>query len=105
MGSVEQLVSEAAVADGSTGRPWSFVQWKGTELCMDFTCVCGRSGHIDDSFCYFLRCPSCERVYELAPVVSVREVPTYGGIEWESTVKELNDPRSEEHTSELQSPY
>lgn len=91
MAPFETLVPESVVADGQEGRPRSFVQWKGTDLCMDFTCVCGQGGHIDDDFVYFLRCPSCARVYELAPVVSVREIPTYEGIEWEPTVKEIMD--------------
>lgn len=49
-----------------------FIQWKGTEVCMDFTCPCGAEGHVDASFAYFVHCPSCDTVFELGTQVIVK---------------------------------
>jgi hypothetical protein len=42
-----------------------FVQWKGTDVCLDLNCLCGYHGHFDGDFAYFLRCGSCGRTYEM----------------------------------------
>ena len=36
-----------------------FIQWKGTDVCLDFYCECGASGHLDGDFAYGLRCAEC----------------------------------------------
>jgi hypothetical protein len=40
-----------------------WIQWKGTEVCMDIHCVCGNFGHFDGDFFYTYECPSCHRKY------------------------------------------
>ena len=45
------------------GKPHGFIQWKGTDVCMDFYCKCGHLSHIDGDFAYFVKCPKCETVY------------------------------------------
>lgn len=55
-------------------KPDFFLQWKGTDACLDFNCVCGHHSHIDDYFCYYVRCPNCKRVYELSPQIDSREL-------------------------------
>lgn len=47
------------------GVPHGWVQWKGTNVCMDIHCVCGYLSHIDAAFCYYLECPSCHQIYEV----------------------------------------
>jgi hypothetical protein len=42
-----------------------FVQWKGTDVCLDFHCQCGYHAHFDGDFAYQLRCVRCERVFEM----------------------------------------
>lgn len=42
-----------------------FVQWKGTEACLDLHCLCGYHGHFDGLFAYFVGCGQCGRVYEM----------------------------------------
>ena len=37
--------------------PYAFIQWKGTNVCMDCFCVCGEDMHIDSSFAYAVMCP------------------------------------------------
>jgi len=52
--------------DYSTIRGTSvFVQWKGTDVCLDFTCECGAGGHFDGEFAYQLRCSACSRVWDM----------------------------------------
>lgn len=46
-----------------------FIQWKGTKVCLDFTCPCGASGHLDESFAYFIHCPGCGAVYQMGTQV------------------------------------
>lgn len=37
-------------------EPNAFVQYKGTDICLDFTCTCGEVGHFDGYFAYVLKC-------------------------------------------------
>ena len=43
----------------------AFVQWKGTDLCMDFLCVCGAKCHFDGYFANLVECPHCARQWEM----------------------------------------
>lgn len=72
---LEERFRDAVIADGRDGRPDAFVQWKGTDLCMDFVCVCGVTSHVDGYFCYAVQCANCDRRFRLAPTVLVDEVP------------------------------
>lgn len=45
------------------GEPHGWIQWKGTDVCMDIHCRCGAFSHIDDSFAYHVKCPICGTVY------------------------------------------
>ena len=56
------------------GQPHGWIQWKATEVCMDFVCSCGNSGHIDAGFVYFVRCERCGRVYRLPGYVEAVEL-------------------------------
>lgn len=44
-------------------KPHGWIQWKGTDVCMDIHCSCGALTHIDDDFCYVIQCPECKRVW------------------------------------------
>lgn len=46
-------------------RPGAFIQWKGTDACLDLYCVCGSQDHFDGFFAYRWRCGACGRVYVL----------------------------------------
>jgi hypothetical protein len=56
-------------------RPATFIQWKGTNVCMDFYCVCGEQFHLDAMFAYAVQCPHCDRRYEMSTNIEVREMP------------------------------
>lgn len=45
------------------GQPHGWIQWKGTDVCMDLHCECGDLSHVDGSFCYHVKCPNCGAVY------------------------------------------
>lgn len=56
-----------------------FIQWKGTDLCIDFQCPCeseenAYAGHFDGYFAYYLQCPSCGAVYEMGTQVKARRL-------------------------------
>jgi len=55
--------------------PNGWIQWKGTNVCMDFTCACGKGAHIDQYFAYFILCPHCGRIYEANGYVEMIERP------------------------------
>lgn len=55
-------------------RPSAFIQWKGTNVCMDCYCLCGWHFHIDAEFAYAVQCPQCNRRYEMSAVIEMREI-------------------------------
>ena len=42
-----------------------WLQWKGTEACIDLHCECGEHWHEDAMFLYFVSCPKCGKRYAL----------------------------------------
>ena len=44
--------------------PHGWIQWKGTDVCIDIHCTCGESTHIDGDFMYHIQCPHCKQIYE-----------------------------------------
>jgi hypothetical protein len=54
--------------------PSAFIQWKGTDVCMDCFCLCGRGFHVDAEFAYAVKCPHCGRTYEMSAMIEMREV-------------------------------
>ena len=44
------------------GKSYGWIQWKGTQVCLDIHCICGLSGHIDRDFVYYIEC-KCGRFY------------------------------------------
>lgn len=49
--------------------PYAFIQWKGTDVCLDWHCACGEQYHLDASFLYAVQCGACQCVYALEPFV------------------------------------
>lgn len=50
----------------------AFIQWKGTDVCMDFRCNCGWHNHYDAYFAYEVECFQCGEVY--APSCNVEMI-------------------------------
>jgi hypothetical protein len=60
------------------GLPHGWIQWKGTEVCMDVHCSCGELSHVDGEFAYNVMCPRCGRVYMVnghVELIELQEVP------------------------------
>lgn len=47
----------------SKETPHGWIQWKGTNVCMDIKCVCGKLSHVDSEFAYYIKCVECNRVF------------------------------------------
>lgn len=46
------------------GQPMStYIQWKGTDLCMDWFCENGHHNHFDGYFAYEIKCEDCGAKY------------------------------------------
>lgn len=42
-----------------THNAHGWIQWKGTDVCMDVHCKCGEHSHLDAEFAYYIKCPKC----------------------------------------------
>lgn len=50
--------------DPTPKGPHGWIQWKGTQPCIDLHCACGYHGHVDhDFFFYHYQCPKCKAKY------------------------------------------
>lgn len=54
--------------------PHGWIQWKGTNVCIDLQCKCGHQGHVDAEFFYHYRCPICKASYAVGKVVKLIEL-------------------------------
>lgn len=48
-----------------------WIQWKGTDVCIDLHCKCGFLGHFDGDFLYFYECPQCHAKYAVGQIVKL----------------------------------
>lgn len=46
-------------------KPSAFVQWKNTNVCMDFHCDCGAHCHFDGYFANAVKCQHCQAEWEM----------------------------------------
>lgn len=56
-------------------NPHVFIQWKGTDACLDIRCPCGAASHYDGDFAYAVRCPQCKQVWILGCYVQLYPLP------------------------------
>lgn len=50
----------------------TFIQWKGTDVCMDiYWPCCDAQTHIDGDFAYSVKCPYCQTIYKLGNEVTL----------------------------------
>lgn len=55
------------------GLAHTFLQWKGTNACLDFKCSCGRMAHFDGYFAYVLECGYCGIKWEMPYILFPRQ--------------------------------
>lgn len=73
----DQISLDCSVPEPGEGHAW--IQWKGTEVCMDVHCRCGHHGHVDAEFAYFYKCPKCHITFCVGQ--TVRLYPIAAGCE------------------------
>ena len=54
--------------------PHGWIQFKGTELCLDVHCECGEISHIDSDFVYYVECGYCGIIYELSGFIEFNKI-------------------------------
>jgi len=57
---------------GDIAHGW--IQWKGTEVCMDIHCDCGELTHVDGDFAYVIICGACGKKYFVNGHVELIEI-------------------------------
>lgn len=63
MKSAKDKLEAWLIQDKKEGQPHGWIQWKGTDVCMDIHCKCGCHSHVDAEFAYHVKCPECGAVY------------------------------------------
>lgn len=62
--------------DTQLKNPRGWIQWKGTDVCIDLHCDCGFEGHIDAGFFYHYECPSCKTKYAVGQNIKLIKLTT-----------------------------
>lgn len=68
--------------------PHGWIQWKGTDVCMDVYCACGAHTHVDAEFTYHIMCSACGKWWHVSPYVrlveataeDVKDIDDLGGL-------------------------
>ena len=60
--------------EAAKGTPHGWIQWKGTDVCIDLHCACGDHGHVDADFFYGYECAHCGRKYAVGQIVRLIEL-------------------------------
>lgn len=63
----DSVYSQDNLPSGSHG----WIQWKGTDVCIDLHCRCGHHGHFDGEFLYFYECRGCGAKYAVGQYVKL----------------------------------
>jgi len=81
-------------------EPHAFIQWKGTDVCMDFWCDCGAHCHFDGYFAYAVRCPHCKTIWQMPSHLFPRKADdhTYPGHVENAQNMEPDEDQSDEVT-------
>lgn len=80
-------------------KPHAFIQWKGTDLCMDFSCECGAMCHFDGMFAYTVKCPHCGTVWEMPTILFPRKASEKTHAYWRDNAQRLEP--DEDHSDEV----
>jgi hypothetical protein len=69
----EREILERCMGVDHTDAPaeHGWIQWKGTDVCIDLHCECGELGHFDGEHLYFWRCGKCKKAYYVGQVVKL----------------------------------
>ena len=67
----KQFYDEVYGQDNPKDGAHGWIQWKGTNVCIDIHCRCGRLGHFDGDSFYHYRCPGCGQAYAVGQNVKL----------------------------------
>lgn len=76
---MERLEQKPFDLSAAQPTPHCFIQWKGTDVCMDLHCECGQHIHIDAEFAYAVQCVKCETIWEMPSHIYPRRVKEWNG--------------------------
>ena len=71
---MSDLYDQIYARDNPQGDAHGWIQWKGTDACIDLHCKCGAHLHFDGYFLYHFKCPHCERSYAVGQTVALIEM-------------------------------
>lgn len=71
---MENFYQQVYSRDNPKGEAHGWIQWKGTDACIDLHCKCGYHGHFDGYFLYHYKCPICGTKYALGENVKLIEL-------------------------------
>lgn len=60
--------------DQQVDGPSGWIQWKGTDVCIDLHCACGSASHYHGDFLYYYECSQCHRRYAVGQTVKLIEL-------------------------------
>jgi hypothetical protein len=58
----------------TAGLSSGWIQWKGTNVCIDLHCICGYHGHVDAEFFYRYECVGCGRKFAVGQNIKLIEL-------------------------------
>jgi len=70
----EVYAKQVAETESGEVKGRGFIQWKGTDVCIDVHCLCGAHLHFDAEFLYHVGCENCGRVYSVGCKVKLCEL-------------------------------
>lgn len=74
-------MSDAAFKNPFDKQTYGWIQFKGTDICIDIHCECGYHSHFDGYFMYYIRCPRCKLVWEANGHIQFHKSPEVTHIE------------------------
>lgn len=66
-----QYYKQVYSRDNPEGENYGWIQWKGTDVCIDLHCSCGYHGHVDGDFFYHYECVGCGKKYTVGQNVKL----------------------------------
>jgi len=89
------LYARVYARDNPEGDAHGWIQWKGTDVCMDLHCKCGAFMHFDGGFFYHFKCPHCSRKYAVGQNVALIELTDAEASELAGACWQIVDPDEE----------
>lgn len=70
----KEMYDQIYSRDNPSNSAHGSIQWKGTDVCIDLHCKCGKHMHFDGEFFYNFKCPHCDRSYAVGQNIALIEL-------------------------------